>query len=581
MADYAQWNDAIIGFHTRNVPKGDPVYLTVNESAIGMVGKAMLGISGNDAAYADFIAAVRQRCTTWPQERRSVLIDGLEGIDEDTGLPKGVAFLSAMVLAAHKMASKEGADNNNYFVRLRQVLGLNDTAPGRPEGLDPGVEEPCWKSWGMWLDSNGWLNTAETVGDGPMRYISYPIGQALLRDDDVVYLRRLFKEKIGHPSLDEAQLAGWLLRQGFSRSHLRSGFESPDPGRASAFFDEAYKVYQGVDWSQDGASVVAGQSRPNKIVAGILCQHSMNGGEVFRLLPRIPMHWQGDELVAKGPNGDDAALVPYRPGLFRPLWQVNPFQEDALSFRVEGSDSIEEIVMPSRDYWILTPDPPDDPHGALATWDKYPALMGVKFRLMVKGAQDGRLAQEVVRFKDYRLGGQDAGLIGWDSGPIDVSGWTEFHGCMVLSAAWDSIIPHEDAAELFEALKPSLRATIALSGGLRDSSKGAWIEGCPPSAKIYGFDDEFGFRIVKDGAILHESRYTAQAPFQLDECKKPGLYRLEALWDKRVVAGKALRVIPWDLLEVDPIDGAKWVDIGSESFISGPRRIASKGVRDA
>lgn len=584
MADYAQWNDAIIGFHTRNVPKGEPVYLTVNEDAIGMVGKSMLGIGNKVTAYQDFIMAVRTRCTKHSRRRLKVSIEGLESIDEDSGLPKGVGFLAALVLAAHKMAAGEGIDNGNYFKRLRQVLGFIGEESGRPPGLEPGVEEPCWKSWTMWLDAHGWLNTAEPRADGPTKYISYPIGQALLRDDDVEYLRRRFMGALRHPralrALDEAQLAGWLLRQGFSRSHLRSGFESPDPGRASAFFDEAYKVYQGIDWEQDGIIVGAGQSGSKKIVAGIFCQPSMRGGVTYRLLPRVPKQWQGERLVAKGPNGEKLPLEQHRSGLFKPLWQINPFNEEALSFDLEGSDNYDEIVLPSRDYWILTSDPPEDPNGVLATWEKYSALLGIKFNLLVKGGKDGALAQELLRFKGHMLGAQNAGLIGWDEGPIEVGAWSEFHGCMVLSAAWDSIVPQNDAIELYEALKPGLRATIALSGGLRDSGKSVWIEGCPPSVKIYGFDSEFGFRVIKDGGVIHESSYKAQSLFHLDDCKDPGLYRLEVLWDHRVVAGKTLRIISWDSLEPDPIDGGKWIGVNGPVMLSGPRIATGKEACD-
>lgn len=565
MADYAQWNEAIIRFYTRNIPKGYPVYLTVNEDAIGMIGRSVLGIINRNDACEDFIRAVNETCTKHIQRRLVVHVDGLEGIDEDSGLPKGVAFLSIMVLAAHKMARNENINGNNYFQRLRQVLGFEDGESGHPPGLDRGAEEPYWKSWGMWLDAHGWLSSAEP-GEGPMRFIGYPIGQALLRDDDVAYLRKIFKGNLSEPealrALDEAQLAGWLLRQRLNRSHLRSGFESSDPDRSSAFFDEAYKVYQGIDWDEGLAGEGAEPIRARKIVAGILFQQSMRGEHTYKLLPRIPAQWQGEQMIAINPAGGQIPLVQYRTGLFRPMWQVDPFMGQRQSFPVEGADSFDEIILPQRRFWILTPDPEDD-RGGLATWEKYAALMGKKFRLLVEGGPDGLLALQMQRYSA-------ASLVKWDEGPIDKGRWTEFHGCMVLSASWDSLIPPAAATELHDALKPAMRATIALSKGLRAPGQAAWLEGFPPSVSIYGFENEFTFRVLDGDAVVYERQHAAQSTFSLENCHTPGVYRLEVLWGRQVAAVKALRIIPWEHLESNPMSAEKWQDIGPV-LISGAR----------
>jgi hypothetical protein len=573
MADYQQWNESIIRFHTRNVPKGGSIYLTVNEDSISMIGKAMLGINSKDEACTDFLEAVKDACI----RNRLINLDGFEGIDEESELPKGVAFLSCMVLAAHKMSGKGGIDHTNYFMRLRELLGLDDGGQGRPEGLGVGHEEPLWRSWRRWLETNGWTNTAESGTEGPMRYISYPIGQALLRDDDAEYLKRKYRtelsESMAFKGYDEAQLAGWLLRHRINRSHLRSGFESPDPNRSSAFFDEAYKVYQSLDWDGEIVNGELDVVRSKKIIAGILYQPSMRSGLDYRLLPRVPAHWQGEHMAVVSPSGERMSFERGRTGLFKPLWHASPFSAQdgqGQSFAVEGSDCFEEVILPARRFWLLTPDPEDEERGALATWEKYPSLMGKKFLLLVEGGLDGLLASQMMKYRN-------SSLVEWDKGPIEKDGWTEFHGCMVLSASWDSIIPDEGSEELHEALKPAMRATIALSGGLRAPGQGAWLEGFPPLVTIYGFEREFTLRVTKHGNIIDEGPCLAQTPFSLDACASPALYRLEVLWGHKIVAGRAMRVTTWEGLEASPVDCAKWSGSGAVK-VSGPRIVVEKAV---
>ncbi|NTU58876.1 MAG: hypothetical protein HGB00_08195 [Chlorobiaceae bacterium] len=575
MPSYEEWNEAIIRFHTRNVPKGSPVYLTVNDEAVRQVGRSVLGLAEWDVAYEDFIIAVRGKCTNGREEHLEVCLDGLGGINEESGLPNGIAFLAITVLAAHKMANAEGIDHTNYFRRLRQVLGFSAGGVGRPPGLDVGQEEPLWRSWGMWLDSNGWAATAERGPEGPMRYINYPIGQALLRNDDVQYLERKYLEGLREPkalrALDQSQLGGWLLRQRLDRSHLREGFEGTDLDRVSAFFDEAYKVYQSMAWEQTEESVGTGLglAKSTKVIAGLLRQPSMRGGAFYKLFPRVPAHWQGEEMVAVGSNGEESPLDQYRPGLFRPLWSVDPIACESRTFKVNGSTDWDEIVLPARRFWILTPDP-EDMHGAFATWEKYPSLLGKKFLLIVEGGKDDVLSTQMLRFKEHGKTENGVGLIDWECGPVEVGGRTEFHGCMVLSAAWESIIPVDEAIELYEALKPVMKATIALTGGLKASGQAAWIEGYPPIASIYGFEKVLKFRVVKGERVLYDGNKSVQTPFDLNYCKDPGLYRLEVLWKHSVIAGKALRVLPWDALEMNLIDEGKWIDIGT-SLLSGVR----------
>ncbi|MBN9494965.1 hypothetical protein J0H33_16705, partial [bacterium] len=83
--------------------------------------------------------------------------------------PDSVAFLGATVLAASRMADDAVISELNYFLRLREVLGVDVDAGGqttRPVGLSTGAEEAFWQSWNRWLNRKGLLATADRGPEG-------------------------------------------------------------------------------------------------------------------------------------------------------------------------------------------------------------------------------------------------------------------------------------------------------------------------------------------------------------------------------------------------------------------------------
>ena len=162
MATYAEWNNAIAEYFVNGVPNGATVYLSVDEAALMGIGARFERTEvGHVDWVADFTEAIRSTC----------IIGGKVLLPQDSDyqsnqIPRGVAFLAAMVLAAHYMIGEETEDETilqtNYFTRLRQVLGLSVAETGRPEGLLPaGIEENLWQTWNRWLIGNGWLHSAE------------------------------------------------------------------------------------------------------------------------------------------------------------------------------------------------------------------------------------------------------------------------------------------------------------------------------------------------------------------------------------------------------------------------------------
>jgi len=562
MLDYEKWNAAIIDFFTHDIRKGKSVYLTVNHKTLQDIGKSYLDLDC-ELAVSKFINAVKEKCTKYENAQQHVCIASLRTSDEK-GKPLGVAFLSAMVLAAYQMSGKDDIDNTNYFKRLCELLDVVQGSQGRPVGMElyhNTDEVSLWLTWNAWLESNGLASTARQGKEGPLKFLNYTIEQSLLRFDDVEFLQKVFSSHLNFHealrSLDETQLRDWMLRQHFNRRHLRAGLESLDADRASAFFDEAYEVYS--IWSQseenDGEAFTS-----RRLNAGIQ-RRSFKGIVSYWLLPRRPIRWKTVQLRVRNSEGEYKTLEPYRDGLFEPLWPIEPFVDTSQSFLVEGDDAIRDIIFPKRDFWILTPDP-DDKYGLYATWEKYPTGNEKKYLILLKGNTDSKLSTQMRVFKEWKL-------LDWDGDPQVKDGWVEYHGCMVLSSAWDCINPMPEAEELFHSLKPKENVTASLSGGLKAPQQAAWLEDYPPSLIVHGFEKEFEVIVrVGNNELIKEKVY-AQNPFILSVCKDSGMYNIEVIWNKKIVANRSLKVISWDEISANSIDCLKWVEIGKKK-ICGP-----------
>jgi hypothetical protein len=575
MPDYKQWNTAIIDYFTEEVPKGTPIYLTVNDEVLKIIGNKYFKTS-IDTAVDDFENSIRNKCTSILNAQKQVCLNNICSYDSDD-YPLGVAFLSAMVLAAHRMAGEGDIDASNYFMRFCQLLQVAANQQGsRPngmelnknEGSERGAEVSLWRRWNAWLESHGLVSTAKPLANGPLKYLNYTIEQALLRDDDVEFLRRKFRDVLNHlRSLDEAQLRGWMTRQNFTRKHLKAGLESYDEGRVSTFLDAAYRVYDTMVWDNEAGDAFIGATATRCVIAGIERRVSGKGVISYWMLPRRPTHWQAVRLDVLNPHNTLQKLELYRVDLFRPTWSVNPFVESSAVFKVLGDVGFDQLVFPVRDFWVLTEDP-DDMDKTLATWDKYPRLLGKKFMLLLKGHLESSLAQELLRYKN-------ANLIDWEGSPKeDERGWIEFNGCMILShtLVWAGVRPISEASELYDALKPwsTELATLSLSGGMKAPNQKAWLKGYPPILRIYGFELNYQLYITLGQKVIGEYEIQSQEPIDLKRfCEVLGTYRLQVKLGSKTLATRELRIISWDNVEPAYIESDKWVRLNSVK-IRGP-----------
>ena len=179
MPSYSEWNDAIAKFFIEGVPPGEDIYLSVDEDALAEIAAFWFPEDQLTSAVRDFELAVRKACVS---TGRVILPRTTPSLP--AGPPQCLAFLGAMVLAAHRMSPEGGISEINYFTRLREILRLTEES-GRPPGMSPPApEEALWIALNQWLISNELQPSAERGPDGPTKYTNYPLSQSLLREGD-------------------------------------------------------------------------------------------------------------------------------------------------------------------------------------------------------------------------------------------------------------------------------------------------------------------------------------------------------------------------------------------------------------
>jgi hypothetical protein len=534
MASYEAWNRAIIGYLTAGVPKGSPVFLSLDAEAIEEMAAEFLEESADADPLLDFRQAVRRQCVS----RNSLRVDGLT--TNIGNFPGGVGFLGLMVLAAYNMQDEEGIDESNYFLRLREVLDLPQEK-GRPDGLRAGTEEPLWKAWNKYLAETGFQATAER-GAGPQIYLRYVMSQAILRESDKQYLRQRFHENNLPPHFDCDQLGFWLSRQSVNRRHLFEGLHHPDQGRVWEFYRAAHRVYETGDWAVGAAPRIStDRFRVRNIECGLYRTEDLLGEPQYWLFPRQPARTRSSQLaVTPLHRGNDQPLRPFRPGFFAPLWPHDPFVEEALECSVVGDPAVSKLLFPRRDFWLLMRDP-EIPHGAWATWKPYLEL-GEKLLVLCR---EGPFDAEMNRFKDEKL-------LDWTD-RVALEGYIEYHGCMVLSYDWGGFIGAPECRALADALTPRTMAGISLLGGLRDPNQNAWLEGFPPVLKVYGFERHFELVVTSaHGGIVFREEVPRQQEITLPQDLGPDTYQTEVKWNGKRVAMRMFRVTRWANIQEHP-----------------------------
>jgi hypothetical protein len=537
MATYDEWNNAIAEYFVSGLPSGATVYLSVDEAALMDIGARFEQSGMNYVDWVeDFMAAVRSEFVIGNEV---TLPQGFDYQSDRT--PNCVAFLAAMVLAAHHMIKEDikAIAENDYFKRLREVLGLSIEDGGRPMGLLTGIEERLWQIWNLWLIGNGWLPSAER-GQHGRKFINYPLSQALLRESDKRTMELHFREREQAGELgrvwDRDTVGTWTRKQPFGAKHLNELLQADDFRRYDVITDAIYDLYISIDWDQELETERYTRSvRQRRMTAHLYrVEDGIIGGIEYYLYPRQPMKFGGGSLEIVH-NSSIHPLREERQGWFMPLWPVDP--AGGMLYEVRGHPQIKELVLPERNFWVLVRDPENDTSGIFADWK--PPGLGETFLLLCRKEYTEQL--EVLKQED---------LINWDHDfPVDDE-WVEYRECMIVSPDWEGIIPqHQD---LYDTLKPGVSATISLKGGLRMPSQRGWMEGYGPEMTVWAFDDNVEVKLVDvsspEELVWHQFIDTNK-PISLPVLS-PGAYLLEAYNSRKLAAHpRVFQILPWDTLD--------------------------------
>lgn len=535
MPIYRDWNNAIADHFARITPRGGAFYLAVDEDALAEIGATAFPHASTDAVV-DFKRAVRNWCVS----QHGVSLPR-PGRDEKTNAPRCLAFLAAMSLAAHKMAPDDATGDNNYFTRLREVLGLPTFDKGRPRGLLPaGVEERLWEELNVWARGKGWLPTAERGDSDPTKYVNYPLSQGLLRDGDKKKLDSAFRRDAHRLTryADRERVAAWFFNNdaGFSTSHMvKLTLGSAD--RFDGIVDAVYDVYASVDWDspENSEGVSSRRTRSRTLQAGLYRDADPLISSVFYLLYPRRQSQSASGLSAVRDNGDSEPLERDSDGAFLPLWDVDPAGGKA--WRVTGSDLISEMRLPQREFWVLTRDNPDDEFGDFAS--RGSPQLGEEFILLCRDS----VAIQMKRLREY-------GLVKWEGEPENLpeyAGWVEFRKCEIRYPGWSDSMP---SSGLSDELRPRGRASISLQGGLKAAGRDSWLEGYAPTLWVSSLDD-CRARIYSASQVDADPAMDESAP-NFSPIALPNLepddYWLEVLVGEIRADRRFIRVISWDSL---------------------------------
>lgn len=537
---YDIWNHAIATYITAGAQRGSIVYLSVDDEVIEQITQRLTDQAEHPPE--PFLKAVRWRVV----KGRRVELKHIAGRNQ-YGEPNSIAFLAAMVLAASRMAEDEEGEisSSNYFTRFCEVLQL-DQEGGRPSGMKAGseAEEPLWREWTIWLGEQGLISSARP-GEGASRYINYPISQALLRGTDRDRLYRLFQASKWDNNADiDTVMAAVRRAEPYLTKHLQRLLKDTSQ-RADAIAEAIYDVYE--SWASGPTDAqTSNRSSRRYLSAGIWrSEDGFSGAIEYFLYPQNPRRRQFDEVIVHI-DGREHTLRAERPGWYMPLCPINEQQlNHGAQYPIKHPPELEALLLPSRTFWILRPDPDNPESGVYASWSRVP--LGVPFVILCRR----ELIADLEKLRSERL-------IEWSNEPAEIPSfaeWVEVRHCMVISPAWDGVeIEHRD---LHEALRPKERLSIGLSGGLR-APQGGWLVNMGPQITIFGFPPEAEIRIIRlsdDQTIFEETKVTNHR-FEVT-WPTPGDYRLEAV--AQSYRSEALvKIVDWDHLEMASIHNFKW-----------------------
>ncbi|MBF2099430.1 MAG: hypothetical protein IGQ88_13800 [Gloeomargaritaceae cyanobacterium C42_A2020_066] len=235
-------------------------------------------------------------------------------------------------------------------------------------------------------------------------------------------------------------------------------------------------------------------------------------------------------------NGQTYSLQEDQPGWYCPLGPISGAEIDQgrQYTLVGGSEALQKLILPNRDFWILVAQGDSDTEVSGRTPE-----LGTPFILCCRKSLMGDLnllrQEQLLRWEDER----------------DLEGvpWVELRQCMVISGAWRGI--HLKCKALLDALRPSSKMAIHLSGGLKAPHDTAWLAGYGPQVSVYGFLPKVEITVTRldDDQEIHHNREMETNGSRLPlNWNQPGSYLIEVRHEGEA-SEKVVRLISWEDLQ--------------------------------
>jgi hypothetical protein len=488
MATYEQWNERLFNYVTSGIPRGARVYLAIDDEVIEYLA-TQLGTKPSD-----FSDAVRLKCVRNNAIDLNRIFSQAISQNQYKERPRYLAFLSLMVLAAYHMGESEelGVSGIDYFYYFNSLIGFPKEA-GRPTGMAHGTEEKLWNDWSIWLKYQGFQPTAVKVGD---HYFTYARSQALLRQSDKNNLWKFFSNN-SNKFEDDINKDDLVIKltvnadYGLTK-HLKEILSKDGKVGAQRYEDLSEALIENFEfWIASGRQAERAKAyrkiSKGNIMAGLYrIEDFISHQPQFYILAKQPRYIQVSDLSVSYKGRTDY-LELERPGWFEPLpWQVDFSEiENGLVVDLKGNKTLTSMILPKRDFWILSPDPDDTSSGIYASWEERTEL-GIPFVLLIKK----NFESDLIHLKNE-------GLITWKNQPTEINGWYEYKDVVVISDAWSNVSITNKS--LLHQFRPRGSISISLRGGLRDPHKNAWLVNHGPEILINSFFDDIELEILRTG----------------------------------------------------------------------------------
>jgi hypothetical protein len=546
VANYLQWNEAIINFTLSDLRIGSRVFLSIDDAALEGIGRTFSEPRPPTGWVEDFKRSVRHKCVFADEINLARFAYPMR---DSKNRPRYVPLLAAMVLAAHNMGDDGGdrIDPRAFFTHFNSVMGLPDQQ-GRTKGLNTGEDEKLWEDWNQWLRTQGFLPTAVPGDPGAYRYTRYPISQTVLRQSDRNSLWRRFTDGSWKKNYDEVLLMQRIRKDTQYLTRHLLDILRPDSDMwlrsYEAISRACYEVYE--DWREAGDTASRTGQATTRLRTSLdarlyRTEDYFTGSVEYRLFPRQPRQ-AGSITVNVLYQGDNHLLSEDRPGWYMPLWSIDAEQlTNGFKLPLTSSNSqLQHLYLPARDFWILTLDPQIPESGVYASWDK-----GVEI-----GSPFILLAQVELRTDLMKL--KNEGLLEWESARSIFDGWNEYRGVTVQAEAqaWASITLEND--ELRLTLQPRTNFSLAFTGGLRAPHGSGWLLNHGPKVSLASFvpEAELAVYTENDEVVFSDSieaGKTIGIPWGM-----PGSYKVivtqDGHSDERVV-----RILDWSEMDIRPL----------------------------